>query len=173
MVIRSLPELLRQGLDVRYALIGIGEDWDYLANLAKEMGMSDRVHMLGHVTPEDLPRWYNACDIFVMPNREIDGDTEGFGMVFVEAAACGKPSIAGKAGGTGAAVLDGVTGLRIDGDQPAQVVEGLKRVLSDGAVAQWLGDVALARARERFHWVAVAEQTRGLHAERGASRKWL
>lgn len=163
MVICSLPELLREGLDVRYALIGIGDDWDYLANLAKEMGVSDRVHMLGHVSPEDLPRWYNACDIFVMPNREINGDTEGFGMVFVEAAACGKPAIAGKAGGTGAAVLDGVTGLRIDGDQPAQVVEGLKRVLSDGAVAQRLGDVALARTRERFHWAVVAEQTDGLH----------
>lgn len=163
MVIRSLPELLRQGLDVRYAMIGIGEDWDYLANLAKEMGVSDRVHMLGHVMPEDLPRWYNACDIFVMPNREIDGDTEGFGMVFVEAAACGKPAIAGKAGGTGAAVLDGVTGLRIDGDQPAQVVAGLKRMLSDGALAQRLGDVALARTRERLHWAAVADQTRGLH----------
>jgi phosphatidyl-myo-inositol dimannoside synthase len=164
MVIRSLPELLRQGLNVRYALIGIGEDWDYLANLAKEMGVSDRVHMLGHVTPEDLPRWYNACDIFVMPNREIDGDTEGFGMVFVEAAACGKPAIAGKAGGTGAAVLDGVTGLRIDGDQPAQVIEGLKCVLLDGAVAQRLGDAALARTRERFHWAVVAEQTHSLHS---------
>lgn len=165
MVIRSLPDLLRQGIDVRYALIGIGEDRAYLANVAGEMEVSDRVHLLGHVPPEDLPRWYNASDVFAMPNREIDGDTEGFGMVFVEAAACGKPVIAGKAGGTGAAVLDGVTGLRIDGDQPAHVVDGLKRVLSDEALAQWLGDAALARTRERFHWAAVAKQTSGLHTQ--------
>lgn len=98
MVIRSLPELLRQGLDVRYALIGIGEDGDYLSNLAHELCVSDRVHMLGHVPSDDLPRWYNACDIFAMPNREIHGDTEGFGMVFIEAASCGKPAIAGTAG---------------------------------------------------------------------------
>ena len=50
-----------------------------------------------------------------MPNRDINGDTEGFGMVFIEAAACGKPSVAGLAGGTAAAVIDGVTGMRVDG----------------------------------------------------------
>ena len=53
--------------------------------------------------------------MFAMPNRDIDGDNEGFGMVFIEAAACGKPSLAGDAGGTGSAVLDEKTGLRIDG----------------------------------------------------------
>ncbi len=162
MVIRSLPELLRQGIDARYALIGIGEDQDYLANLARESGVADRVHMLGHVPPEDLPRWYNACDVFVMPNREINGDTEGFGMVFVEAAGCGKPAVAGKAGGTGAAVLNGVTGLRIDAARLEEVVEGLRRVLSDATAARRLGDAALARARDHFHWDAVAEQTRRL-----------
>ena len=115
MVVRSLPELLQQGLDVRYALIGVGEDWDYLSHLAHELRLGERVHMLGHVPPEDLPRWYNACDIFAMPNRELNGDTEGFGMVFLEAAACGKPVIGGTAGGTGAAILEGHTGWRIDG----------------------------------------------------------
>jgi len=82
-------------------LIGIGEDYDYLFDLARKHGVADRVHLLGHVSADDLPRWYNACDVFIMPNREINGDTEGFGMVFLEAAACGKPAIAGQAGGTG------------------------------------------------------------------------
>ncbi len=77
MVIRSLPDMIHEGLAVRYALIGIGEDHDYLTNLAHEAGVADRVHLLGHVAIEDLPRWYNACNVFAMPNREISGDTEG------------------------------------------------------------------------------------------------
>ena len=96
-------------------IIGVGEDREYLATLARETGVAERVLLVGSVTTEELPRWYNAADVVAMPNRDIDGDTEGFGMVFIEAAACGKPAVAGMAGGTGAAVIDGVTGLRVDG----------------------------------------------------------
>jgi phosphatidylinositol alpha-1,6-mannosyltransferase len=163
MVIRSLPELLRKGVDVRYALIGVGEDWDYLANLAREMGVSDRVHMLGHVPPEDLPRWYNACDVFAMPNREINGDTEGFGMVFIEAAACGRPSIAGSVGGTGAAVLDGVTGYRVNGAERGEVESTLLKTLVDADRNRSLGALALDRARREFGWIKVVDKTRRLH----------
>lgn len=162
MVIRSLPELLKRGLDVQYALIGVGEDRDYLVDLARERNVSDRVHMLGHVAIEDLPRWYNACDVFAMPNREIDGDTEGFGMVFIEAAACGKPTLAGNAGGTGAAVQHGVTGLRVDGASRQEVTEGLAAMLDDSEYAARLGQNGYKRVRERFGWEATANQTKSL-----------
>jgi len=162
MVIRALPELLRQGLDVRYAVIGIGEDWDYLHALAQESGVAERVHFLGHVPAEELPRWYNACDVFVMPNREIEGDTEGFGMVFVEAAACGKPAIAGKAGGTGAAVVDGVTGFRVEGSRVEAVAAVLGRVLADHALARRLGEAGYERVGARFSWPSVADATRAV-----------
>ena len=162
-VIRSLPELLRQGLDVRYALIGIGEDRDYLSNIAHELGVSDRVHMLGHVPTDDLPRWYNACDIFAMPNREINGDTEGFGMVFIEAAACGKPAIAGKAGGTGAAVLDGITGRRVNGTDLMEVQSSLLDALTNPDRTAKFGAAALARVLKEFDWRKVAEKTHRLN----------
>lgn len=162
-VVRAIPELVHRGLDVHYALIGIGEDWDHLSGLARELGVEDRLHLLGHVSPEDLPRWYNACDVFVMANREIDGDTEGFGMVFLEAAACQKPAIAGNAGGTGAAVLDGVTGRRVDGTSLAVLVEALSSLLGDAELATRLGQNGLQRAREDFSWDAVAERTSKLY----------
>lgn len=161
-VIRSLPRLLARGIDVHYVIVGIGEDRDYLDALARECGVAERVHFLGHVTSEDLPRWYNACDVFAMPNREVAGDTEGFGMVFIEAAACGKPAIAGRAGGTGAAVIDGVTGLRVDGAAQEAVAQGLERGLADErCLAAW-GAAALARAREHFDWAIVAARTAAL-----------
>jgi phosphatidyl-myo-inositol dimannoside synthase len=102
---------------LRYVIAGIGEDADYLDGLIGEHGVQGIVHLLGAREREDLPRWMNACDVFAMPNREINGDNEGFGMVFIEAAACGKPALAGEAGGTGAAVLHGQTGHRVDGSQ--------------------------------------------------------
>lgn len=159
MVISNLPELIRQGLDVHYALIGIGEDWSYLSDLARELGVSERVHMLGHVSPEDLPRWYNACDVFVMPNREINGDTEGFGMVFIEAAACGRSAIAGSAGGTGAAVREGETGFRVDGTNAREIIGRLQQMLMNPALAQELGENAHHRAVAEFSWEKVAQRT--------------
>ncbi len=155
-VIRSLPELVKRG------------NRDYLGALAREFGVTDRVSLVGHVDPEELPRWYNAADVVTMPNREINGDTDGFGMVFIEAAACGKPAVAGKAGGTAAAVVDGVTGLRIDGASLEAVTEGLARLLRDEMLAQTLGANGHSRAVANFSWQKVAEATCALHARLGA-----
>jgi len=163
MLIRSLPALLQQGLDVHYASIGIGEHQDHLNDLTQELGLTDRVHFLGHVAADDLPNWYNACDVFSMPNREIDGDTEGFGMVFVEASACGKPVIAGRAGGTGSAVIHDVTGLRVDGNKLEEVTEALERLLSDKALAARLGNQGHTRVVNELSWEAVAEKTVSLN----------
>ena len=161
-VIRSLPALQAQGLDVHYAIIGIGEDRDYLLGLAGELEVTERVHLLGHVSPEDLPRWYCAADLFAMPNREIDGDTEGFGMVFVEAAACGTTALAGEAGGTGAAVLHERTGLRVEGTHGEAVVQALTRLLRDDHLRAGLAEAAQARAQAELGWESVAAKTANL-----------
>lgn len=158
-IVRSLSVLKENGLRPRYAIIGIGEDREYLGALARECGVENEVHFLGHVSMDDLPRWYNLCDIFAMPNREIDGDTEGFGMVFLEAAACGKPSIAGQAGGTGSAVVDGVTGLRVDGTSMTDIAQGLKRILEDRELRIAMGVKARERAESEFSWPLIAEKT--------------
>jgi len=158
-IIRALAKLQVAGLDVHYAAIGIGEDKEYLDNLAAELGVSQRFHSLGHVPLDDLPRWYNACDVFAMPNREIDGDTEGFGMVFIEAAACAKPAIAGQAGGTGAAVVDGVTGYRVDGTSHEPLLQCLFDLLSSYEMADEIGRRGYERVQSEFSWEKVAAKT--------------
>jgi len=159
MAIRSVAALRAQGIDLRYALIGIGEQLDEWRTLAREVGVDAYVHFLGHVEPEALPRWYNACDLFVMPNRNVNGDTEGFGMVFIEAAACGRPSVAGIDGGTGSAVVDGVTGLRVDGESLDEVVRAIRSLLENGDANREMGLRALERCVQRFSWSAVAGRT--------------
>lgn len=163
-VIRALPTLHQQGIDTHYAVIGIGEDADYLRDLTSELGLADRVHFLGHVDYDDLPRWYCACDVFAMPNRDIGGDTEGFGLVYLEAASAARPSIAGIAGGTGSAVIDGVTGLRIDAEHPESVASALARLLSDPAEGERLGRNGRARVLENYTHERRVDQLRRLVA---------
>lgn len=161
-VIRALPSLLQQGLDIHYALIGIGSDLERLRGLASEFGVEARVHFLGHVSYEDLPRWYSASDLFAMPNRDINGDTEGFGLVFLEAAATGKPAIAGRAGGTGSAVVDGETGLRVDGEEVEEIIKALVDILKTPKVAENMGKNARQRVLSNFTHERRVEQLRKL-----------
>jgi phosphatidylinositol alpha-1,6-mannosyltransferase len=85
-------------------------------------------------------------------------------MVFVEAAACGKPSLAGIAGGTASAVLHEQTGLRVDGTSLDAVCKGLHQLLTDDALRQRLGIAGLTRVKTAFSWEAVTLKTRGLEA---------
>lgn len=161
-LIRAIAQLREEGMPVRYVLAGIGEDHDYLDGLILEHNLRGVAHRLGAVAEEDLPRWMNACDVFAMPNRDINGDNEGFGMVFIEAAACGRPSLAGDAGGTGSAVLNEVTGLRVDGTSTERVADGLRRLLDDPLLARRMGEAGLARVHAEFAWERVAEKTLAL-----------
>ena len=161
-VLESVPGLLGRRLDVHYVLVGSGEQAAALRARAAALGLSARFHLLSDVDDDTLPRWYNACDVFAMPNVDLDGDIEGFGIVFLEAAACGKPALAGLAGGTGAAVLAGQTGLRVDGRDGAQVEAALARLLQDPVLATRLGQRARARAVAAFDWPVVAARTAAL-----------
>ncbi len=162
-MVRAVKRLRAEGIALRYVIGGIGEDADYLDDLIRELGLADIVHRIGPIRETDLPRWLNACDVFAMPNREINGDNEGFGMVFIEAAACGKPSLAGLAGGTGSAVLQGETGLRVDGTSVEAVTGGLRSLLTQPALAREWGQRALQRVEREFSWERVAEKTRQLN----------
>ena len=154
--IRAVAELRSEHVPVHYAIAGIGEDAGYLDGLIRECRLQGIVHMLGAVDARDLPRWMNACDVFAMPNRDINGDNEGFGMVFIEAAACGKPSLAGEAGGTASAVVNEVTGLRVDGASLPAVTSGLRRLLNDVHWATSLGEAGWVRVSNEFGWAQVA-----------------
>ena len=164
-VIRCLPGLLPEFPNLQYALIGIGEDQAYLEAQARECGVEAHVHLLGHVSVADLPRWYNAADVFVLPNREIDGDTEGFGMVFVEASACGVPVVAGQAGGTASSVNEGVSGYRVDGNSLEDVTNTLRHLLKDRPLAKRMGEQGRAWAADNFSWERVASRTMALRLD--------
>ncbi len=159
-MIRAVAQLRNEGVAVRYVIAGIGEDEAYLDGLIEAHQLHGLAHRIGAVSEADLPRWLNACDVFAMPNREINGDNEGFGMVFIEAAACGKPSLSGTAGGTGSAVLHEQTGLRVAGESVEAIADGLRRLLTQPTLRLDWGKHALSRVEREFSWERVADKTR-------------
>lgn len=114
--LKALVQLRGQMGSFVYVVVGEGSYSDTLKHLTSELGLEDVVTFPGRVSMEELPTYYGLADLFVMPNRAMpSGDTEGFGLVFLEANACGTPVIAGQDGGVPDAVVDGETGLIVDG----------------------------------------------------------
>jgi phosphatidylinositol alpha-1,6-mannosyltransferase len=168
-VIRALPQILRSVPETVYLIVGKGSETERLDDLSKEVGVADRVILTGLVSSEDLPRYYQTADVFVMPNRTLDnGDTEGFGLVFLEANACGKPVVGGNAGGVPDAIVDGKTGMLVNGESVAEVAEAVTRLLQDALLTKKMGEAGRKRSL-RFDWKSKAEEFRAV-CERIVSR---
>ncbi|MEZ5065340.1 MAG: glycosyltransferase family 4 protein [bacterium] len=169
--IQALPTILARHPEARYVVVGSGEERDSLGELARELGVAEHVLFLGAVPDEDLVGWYGACDLFLMPNRTVNQDIEGFGIVFLEAAAAGRAAIAGNTGGTREAVVDGVTGFLVDGAEPAAVAAAVLRLLDDPALARRLGAAGRERVRRDFSYdrsaARLREIARNLEGSRG------
>ena len=157
-VIRALAGLSGAFADLVYVVAGEGRQAESLRSLAAELQVSDRVRFLGRVDGSTRLALFGGCDLFVMPAVQSGTDLEGFGIVFIEAAACGKPSVAGRVGGQAEAVRDGCTGLVVDGGNQEELVQALKRLLSDVELTGRLGRQARERAAE-LDWSRVVQRT--------------
>jgi phosphatidyl-myo-inositol dimannoside synthase len=162
MVIKALPRIKQRFPNVHYVVVGTGEELTSLQKLASEKGVTDSVLFVGYVADHELPIYYAACDIFLMPNRQVGADIEGFGMVYLEASAAGKPVIGGRSGGTGDAILDGITGLRVNGDSIDQIVDAVIALLSDSEKASTLGANGRRWVQEAFAWESIVGRTQAL-----------
>lgn len=170
-VIEALPAILGQVPDVVYLIVGTGPQEDRLRTHAQEKGVADRVIFAGRVSDEELPAYYNAADVFIMPNREDETDVEGFGIVFLEANACGVPVIGGHSGGAVDAIADGESGYLVDPSSPQAIAEAASRLLTDPALARRMGEAGRERARWEFSWERAARQVYTLTAEVAAATR--
>lgn len=149
MVIRALRSVRQSVGPIRYLIAGSGPEERRLHRLASDLGCSEEVIFTGHVPERELPALYAACDVFVMPSRPLpQGDFEGFGIVFLEAGACGKPVIGGRSGGVPEAVIDGVTGILVDPTDVGEISDALTRLLRDEEEAARLGMAGRRRTEQ-------------------------
>lgn len=139
--IRALPQIARVFPEVKYLVIGRGDDRPRLERLAQELGIADRVVFAGFVPTEDLPDYYRVADAYIMPSRE------GFGIVYLEAMASGIPVLAGHEDGSADPLLDGKLGWQVPYRDPDAVARGCIELLKGGdrrCDGAWLRQQALA-----------------------------
>ncbi len=131
--------------------------------LAADLGVADRVQFVAPRPHHILSSYYRAADLVIVPSR-----SESFGLVALEAAACGIPVVASAVGGLLNIVHDGVTGLLVDGRDPARYARGISQLLDDPAGAAAMGAAAAVRAR-RFTWSFTAARLRRLYTDLAAT----
>lgn len=157
-VIRALPAIAAQVPEILYIVGGDGPERERLTRLARELGIAERVLFLGAVPEINIPALYAAADIFVMPTRQIGADVEGFGLVFLEANAFGKPVVGGRSGGVPEAIVDGETGLLVPPDDPQALAEAVIRIFKNPDLMARLGERGRERVREEFRWEVQIEK---------------
>ncbi len=162
-VIRALPKILEKHPDTVYLVVGDDGWGGYLARLAQEMGVSAHVIFTGPISNDIVPLYFHACDVYVHTAR-ISGKYffEGFGIVYLEAASCGKPSVGTDAGGITDALLHEQTGLVAESENVDQVSEYVNRLLSDPILALDMGERAKTYAREHT-WENISERFLSLY----------
>ena len=156
-VIRAAARLRLTRPDLLVAISGAGRDEGRLRRLAAELRAP--VRFLGRVANDDLPKLYGCADVYAMLCRNRWGglEQEGFGIVFVEAAACGVPQVAGDSGGAAEAVADGVTGTVVRRpDDVAAVATAIAELFDDPARRAEMGRAARTRAVTEFSYDVLA-----------------
>ena len=144
-LISALPRVLRTVPDAFLVLVGEGEDRTRLEQLACESGVRGHTCFLHGLTQEELFACYAQCDVFALPSRG-----EGFGLVFLEAMAHGKPVIGGAHGGTPDVIEDGVTGLLVPHGDAALLANALVSLLADPAHASEMGRLGRERVETAY-----------------------
>ena len=152
--------------DLVVAIGGAGRELERLRRQAAASPVS--VSVLGRVSDDDRAALLGAADIFVMAchNRWLGLEQEGFGIVFLEAAAAGVPQIAGDSGGAAEAVVHGETGLVVrDPEDPGRVAEALRTLLAEPKLRKRMGRAARARAQASFDYDVLASRLASTLAE--------
>lgn len=111
-----------------------------------------RVRFIHEADDAERNAWYAASDAFALPVRDEGDDVEGFGIVFLEAALAGLPSVAGRSGGAPEAVLDGETGLLVDSTDPQAIAGAVQRLRADPELRRRLGRTGCERGLRDFRW---------------------
>lgn len=140
--LEALALVKSMGLDFEYLIVGKGDEENRLRQITKRLGLEEKVRFAGYLPDDELPGAYAGADFFLMASREIPGRLdliEGFGISFLEASASGLPVIAGRSGGVVDAVRHGETGILVSADDPKEIAEAIRLLLTDPQVCRRLG----------------------------------
>lgn len=136
--IRAVAAMRLEWTDISLVIAGIGDDEKRLKALVKDLGLDSNVVFAGRVEGGRKTALLEAATLFVQPGRQIGEEREGFGITYLEAALAGLPTVSGNKGGAPEAIVDGKTGLVVDGEKIDEVIAAFRRLLTEeGTVASF------------------------------------
>lgn len=168
-LVEAMPRVLRCVPDAHLLIVGPGKS-EHLCRRARELGVENAVTLTGAVEFSELAGHYCAGDVFALPVRtQLGGlSVEGLGIVFLEAQACGVPTVAGAGGGAPETVIDGTTGLVVDGRRVDQVADRLATLLLDAPLRSTLAAAGLEHVDREWNWDRLGAQCRFVMSGDGA-----
>ena len=163
-LIEAMPQILSKIPKAHLLLIGEGPYRQYLEKRAKDLEIDSHITFIGRVMYSDLPKYICLGEVFVMPSRSrLAGlEVEGLGIVYLEASACGLPVIAGNSGGAPDAVIDGVTGVVVDGKDQHVIATSIVNLLEDQEKAREMGRNGREWVINQWRWEIWSEKFRAL-----------
>lgn len=156
-LINAMPDILRQFPDTILLIIGAGPEKETLVNRTHEIGFESRIQFLGMMEIDELPSYYHAADVFVLPSINKSGKTEALGVVLLEAMASGCPVIGSNVGGIPDIIIDGETGFLVPEQRPDILAEKIVRLFSDDGLREQFHQNGLIRVREKFSWEKISK----------------
>ncbi|PYT46521.1 MAG: hypothetical protein DMG44_20375 [Acidobacteria bacterium] len=151
-LITALPRLLTRWPELQLALAGEGDDRAWLEDLSEQNGVNRHVHFLSGLSSAELAGCYGACEMFALPSRG-----EGFGLVYLEAMARGKPVIGGAHGGAPEIIQDGISGYLVPHGDAIQLATSIETLLADPAHAKEMGARGKQRVEREFRFNVFAK----------------
>jgi N-acetyl-alpha-D-glucosaminyl L-malate synthase BshA len=158
-LIRAVPKVLEKYPKAKLLLVGSGPRKRRLINLAKTLDITNNVLFTGEVNQGELPRYYSVANVFVLPSIVNDkGETEGLGVVLLEAMACGIPVIGSNVGGIPDIINDGETGLLANQKDPDDLGQKIIMLLTDENLRKRVIENGLKFVKENFTWEVIADR---------------
>ncbi|MEX2414536.1 MAG: glycosyltransferase family 4 protein [Paenibacillaceae bacterium] len=160
-VIEALPAIIEQVPQAVYVIVGDGPERHNLERIAEKYGVRDRVIFAGSVNDtERVQQYYHTADTFIMTSRLLEdkGDVEGFGIVYLEAASCGLPAVAGRTGGVAEAVIDHTTGLLVEPTSIKAIAAAVTRLHNDPVLRESLAQAGYRRVKSTFQYEQIVNK---------------
>ena len=165
LLIEALALIRQQIPNVQLVVTGEQDDPAFMSQInarIAELGIGDQVHLTGKISDDELRGWYQHADVFALPSLNVDGKFEGFGLVFLEASACGLPVIGTTGSGVEEAVIADQTGLLVPQNDIPALTDALLRLLTDPALRSRLGAAGREYAQTQ-DWSVVAQQVAAVY----------
>ena len=166
-LIQAMPAVLKKIPSAHLLLVGEGPYRKHLEKLVMKSSLEQNVTFAGRIMYDRLPSYLSAADLFAMPSRSrfFGLEVEGLGIVYLEASACGIPVVAGNSGGAPDAVLEGVTGLCVDGTNIEQITAAIVEICSDAERASHMGAAGRNWIVDQWRWDIWSEEFNALLVE--------